>query len=37
MIDNYVEKLSLLLRDKASETSSLQAKLQLFQLKLREE
>ena len=37
MIDTYVEKLALLLREKASETSSLQAKLALFQRKLREE
>ena len=37
VIDTYVEKLGLLLREKASETSSLQAKLQLFQVKLREE
>ena len=37
MIDTYVEKLGLLLREKATETSSLQARLNLFQHKLREE
>ena len=37
VIDTYVEKLALLLREKASETSSLQAKLALFQRKLHDE
>ena len=37
VIDSYVEKLALLLREKVSETSSLQAKLALFQRKLRDE